>query len=154
MEHWRYSENTNAMWNTRIQLQSNQLYLMTNRNTQLLCTSQKTIWKYYWIFSRKQQNIINSYWWKIYFGLQKHTTQRVFLCGHWNRHRSNSKNALYDKTQEKKDTPKQLKNNSFHLPQDHCHKLNKYITSIKTTSLTFEIKEIDQSLPKHLFRKN
>ena len=36
-----------------------------------------------------------------------------------------------NKTQERTDMSKRLKNRSFHPPQDHCDKLNQYISSIK-----------------------
>ena len=38
---------------------------------------------------------------------------------------------VYNKTQKKRDMSKQLKTRSFHPPQDHCDKLNQYISSIK-----------------------
>ena len=40
---------------------------------------------------------------------------------------TNNNNTVYDKTQERTDISKQLKNRSF---EDHCDKLNQYISSI------------------------
>ena len=43
----------------------------------------------------------------------------------------NNNNMAYNKTQERTDMSKQLKNRSFHPPQDHSDKLNQYISWIK-----------------------
>ena len=37
---------------------------------------------------------------------------------------TNNNNTIYNKTQERTDMSKQLKNRSFRSSQDHCHKLN------------------------------
>ena len=47
------------------------------------------------------------------------------------RTKNNSNIADYYEKQERTDMSKQLKNRSFHPPQDHCDKLNQYISSIK-----------------------
>ena len=40
---------------------------------------------------------------------------------------ANNNNTVYNKTQERTNMSKQLKNHTFHPPQDHCDKLNQYI---------------------------
>ena len=40
------------------------------------------------------------------------------------------------------DLSKQLENRSFHPPQDHCDKLNQYISSKKTDLSTYTTKSI------------
>ena len=40
---------------------------------------------------------------------------------------ANNNNTVYNKTQGRTNMSKQLKNHTFHPPQDHCDKLNQYI---------------------------
>ena len=47
---------------------------------------------------------------------------------------TNNNNMVYDKTQERTDISKQLKNRSF---EDHCDKLNQYISSINNGILNW-----------------
>ena len=54
----------------------------------------------------------------------------------------NNNNTVYNKTQERTDMSKQLKNRSFHPPQDHSDKLNQYISSEKTELSTYATKSI------------
>ena len=45
---------------------------------------------------------------------------------------TNNNNTVDNKTQKRTDMSKQLKNRSFHPPQDHCDKLNQFTSSIKS----------------------
>ena len=54
----------------------------------------------------------------------------------------NNNNMAYNKTQERTDMSKQLKNRSFHPPQDHSDKLKQYISSAKTELSTYATKSI------------
>ena len=54
---------------------------------------------------------------------------------------TNNNNMVHNKTQERTDMSKQLKNCLFHPPQDHCDKLNQFISSMKNRIINLCNKE-------------
>ena len=70
------------------------------------------LWKRIWIFALKT----------IYFGFAEIYDSEFFHEDTGTA--TNNNNTIYNKTQERTDMSKQLKNRSFRSSQDHCDKLN------------------------------